>query len=88
MTDVETDTGMVVTVKFADVAPAATVTLAGTVVDGSLLVSGTTAPPPGAALASVTVAVAEAPPNTDVGVTDTAERTSGITVSVALFVPL
>ena len=76
------------TVNFADVDPAATVTLAGTVVEGSLLVSGTTAPPAGAALASVTVAVAEAPPNTDVGLIDKAERTSGVTVSVALFVTL
>jgi hypothetical protein len=58
----------VVTVKVALVAPAATVTLAGTVAAAVLLPeSVTTAPPEGAAPVSVTVPCEELPPVTLVG---------------------
>jgi hypothetical protein len=49
------------------VAPAATVTLPGTVADALLLDKLTAAPPVGAALLSVTVPVEVLPPVTDVG---------------------
>ena len=62
--------GNVVTVKVALVAPAPTVTLAGTVAaPGRLLVRVTTVPPAGAALASATVPVAGVPPVTLAGLT-------------------
>ena len=64
----------VVTVKVAVVAPAATVTFAGTAAAPLLLDSVTIAPPAGAALVSVTVPVAEAGPTTLVGFTATDER--------------
>ena len=54
--------------NFALVAPAATVTLAGTVAAAVLLdVSVTIEPPAGAALFSVTVPLALAPPTTEAG---------------------
>ena len=60
---VTTVTAFVMTAKLALVAPAATVTAAGTVAAFVLLlVSVTTAPPAGAALVSVTVPVLTAPP--------------------------
>ncbi len=71
------------------VAPAATVTDAGTPTPGSLLVRFTTSPPAGAAMFRVTLfAVVEMPPVTDVG-----ERTGvavmGFTVRMAvLLAPL
>lgn len=55
------------TAKFADVCPAATVTDDGAEADELFQDSATTTPPVGAALASVTVPVVCAPPITDVG---------------------
>ena len=82
-------TGVVVTVNVPLVAPAATVTLAGTVAAAVLLLpSVTTAPPVGAALLNVTVPVEEAPPVTLAGLTDTEETVGAFTVSVAPCVPL
>jgi hypothetical protein len=82
-------TGVVVTVNVALVAPAATVTLAGTVAAAVLLlVRATTAPPAGAALLNVTVPVEDAPPVTVAGLTDTEETEGPFTVSVAPCVPL
>ena len=91
VTGVAALTARVVTVNVALVAPAATVTLAGTVAAAVLLLASvTTAPPAGAALLSVTVPVAEAPPVTAVGfkLTDDTVTTGGSTVSVAPCVPL
>jgi len=86
--DVEALTDFVLTVNVAVVAPAATVTLAGTVAAAVLLLeSDTTAPPLGAAALKVTVPVEEVPPTTLVGLTVTAESADdagGVTVSVAL----
>ena len=77
-------TGVVVTVKVADFAPGATVTLAATVAAAVLLLlSATAAPPVGAAPFSVTVPVDEAPPVTVVGLTLTELTTSAVTVRVA-----
>ena len=71
MTGVEVVTLVVVAVKVALVAPAATVTLAGTDAALELSESETTAPPLGAAALSVTVPVEELPPVTLVGFTAT-----------------
>lgn len=60
----------VVIVKFAVVAPEATVTLAGTCAAAVLLLDRvTTAPPVGAAPANVTVPVDDVPPSTELGFT-------------------
>ena len=84
--------GDVVIGNVALVAPAATVTLAGTVAAGRLLVRLTTAPPDSAALDSVTVPVDELPAVTLLGLTLNAESVaagggggaaSGVTVNVA-----
>ena len=72
-------TGVVVTVNVALVAPAATVTFAGTVAAAVLLlVSVTTAPPAGAALFNVTVPVEEVPPVTLVGLRETLEEIAAV----------
>jgi hypothetical protein len=85
---VTTVTALVVTVNVAVVAPAATVTLPGTVVVGESSDSVTSAPPAGAPLDSVTVPCAVAPPVTLAGVTLTLCRLAGggtgVTVSVAV----
>jgi len=68
VTGVDVVTALVVTVNVALLAPAATVTLAGTVaVDVLLLVRVTAAPPAGAGPLSVTVPIEEDPPLTVVG---------------------
>ena len=84
-------TVLVVTVKLALVAPAGTVTLAGTVTALELSESATTAPPLGAAAAKVTVPVEELPPVTVVGLSARDDRVApvdavGLSVSVALCV--
>jgi hypothetical protein len=85
VTGVAVATANVVTGNAAEVAPVATVTLAGTVAaEVLLLVSVTTAPPVGAAAFSVTVPVGPVPPVTLVGLTDTEEITGGLTVSEVL----
>jgi hypothetical protein len=71
-------TAEVVTAKVALVAPAATVTLAGTAAtDGFALLRLTTAPPLGAPLVNVTVPCEVLPPTIEVGLTLTAERLAG-----------
>ena len=80
-------TALVVIVKVADVAPAATVTLAGTVpmvVDEDARV--TTAPPVGAGDVNTTVPVTGTPPVTDVTTVVRLDKTAagGVTVMVAV----
>ena len=70
---VEVVTALVVTVKVALVAPAGTVTLAGTVTAVELSDSVTTAPPDGAGALNLTVTVMELPPTTLVWLSETAE---------------
>ena len=85
-TDVVAVTTDVVTANVAVVAPAATVTLAGTTADASLLDSVTTAPPEGALPESVTVPVEPVPPTTLEGLTDTDASVAGTTVTARLAV--
>ena len=78
VTGVEVVTDLVVTVKVALVAPAATLTLAGTVAAAVLLLeSVTTAPPEGAAPVSVTVPCEELPPVTLAGLSASVESVTG-----------
>ena len=89
VTEVLLATGLVVIVKVAVVAPAATVTLAGAWAAAELLLeSVTTAPPTGAALLNVTVPVEDTPPSTDAGLTLTelSAATGAVTVKVAVLV--
>ena len=91
VTEVSAATVVVVTVNVAVVAPAATVTLAGTWAAAVLLlVSVTIAPPTGAGLFNVTVPVEGFPPRTDVGLTLTElnAATGAVTVRVAVLVTL
>jgi hypothetical protein len=72
-------------VKVAVVAPAATVTLAGTWAAAVLLlVRLTTAPPAGACPLKVTVPVEGFPPTTDVGLRVRDVRVAAVTVRVAV----
>ena len=71
MTEVVVVTVVLLTVNVAPVAPAGTVTWAGTVATPvSLLERDTVAPPLGAAALSVTAPVSEEPPVTVVGFSD------------------
>jgi len=75
VTVVDAATALVLTVKDALVAPAATVTLEGTVAAVALLLESVTcAPPMGAGPLSVTVPVEEFPPVTLVGFSESEER--------------
>jgi hypothetical protein len=69
-------TAIVLTVKLPEDAPAATVTLAGTVAD-ALLLASVTVVGAGAAALSVTVPWTAFPPVTVLGFSDTAETVSG-----------
>ncbi len=81
------ETATVVTVKFAVLAPAATVTFAGTVATAVLLLDSDTAMPPvGAIPVNCTVPVEELPPATDVGFSANADNAGGFTVRVAVLV--
>ena len=86
-------TAVVGAVNEALVAPAATVTVAGTLAAAALLDSDITSPPVGAALVSVTVPVEAVPPVKLVGLSVKVFRLAGggtgVTVSVAVrLVPL
>jgi hypothetical protein len=81
-------TPLVVIENVAEVAPPATVTLAGTVAEGSLLASVTAMPPAGAALPRVTVPVEPLPPTTAVGLTVRFDTVGGLIVSEPLAAPL
>jgi len=65
VTDTLLETTEVETRNVAEVAPAGTVTVAGTVPAVPVIERFTTDPPTGAGLDSVTVAVTEFPPTTD-----------------------
>jgi hypothetical protein len=81
--DICSVTDAVLTVKVPLVAPAATVTLPGTVaVLGMLLDSVTTAPPEGAAVVKVAVPVEALPPTTLVGFTDTDDKLAAAACAV------
>ena len=71
-------------VKLAVVAPAATVTVAGTVAHALFDESVTTSPLGPAALARVTVPVDDTLPNTEVGETVTLDTVASETVRVAV----
>ena len=72
---------VVVMVKAWDVAPAGTITVAGTIASGLLLVKATGTPPAGAGIGSVMVPVTGSPPGTELTATDSA---SGPIVSAAV----
>jgi hypothetical protein len=71
-------TDVVVMLKFMELAPAGTVTLAGTVAfEGLLFLSRTVTPPGGAGPLRVTVPVAVEPPRTEEGFATSSESTAG-----------
>src|SRR3989442_7610816 len=83
--EVDAATALVVTVNVTLVAPAGTVTLAGTVAAVLMLDCVTCAPPAGAGPSSVAVPVELLPPVTVVGLSASEERrAAGFTVSVAV----
>jgi hypothetical protein len=83
------DTGLVAAVKVAVVAPATTVTEAGTWAAAVFeLVSATTAPPVGAGPLRVTVPVEDTPPSTVVGLRLTLLSVASGAVTVRLAVRL
>ncbi len=73
-------------VKFALVAPAGTVTLAGTVTFGLEETNVTTAPSGPAGPFNVTLPVDAFPPTTTFGVNETAVGIEGVIVKLAVFV--
>ena len=77
VTAVDAETAAVDTAKVAEVDPAGTVTLDGTVADALLSDSATTAPPAGATALRVTVPVDPEPPRTAAGLSATEDRMSG-----------
>jgi hypothetical protein len=84
VTGVLVATAVVVMVNAGDtVAPAATVTVAGTVVLGSLLDNATITPPVGAGPFRLTVADVDTPPNTDDVVSVATVAIKGPTIKVA-----
>jgi hypothetical protein len=86
--EVDAPTGTVVTRKVVTLAPAGTVTVAGTEAAGLALERVTTVPPGGAAIEMVTVPVEVDPPTTLVGLSASAEAVTSRTESEAdLVVP-
>jgi hypothetical protein len=84
VTTVRTTVGLVIAVNFADVAPAATVTLLGIVTSAPLLLNRrTNTPPAGAGPFSTTVPVDGLPPLTVAGDKVNETREGGLTVRVA-----
>jgi hypothetical protein len=81
---VEVETEAVVTVNVAEVLPAATVTVAGTVALVELEARDTAAPPVAAGPLRVTVPVEDVPPVTLLGLTATLESVGVLIVSVAV----
>ena len=91
VTVVDEATALVLTANVAVVAPAAIVTLEGTLAAPLLLESATCAPPVGAGPLNVTVPVEEFPPATLAGFSESEERVGGgggaaVTVSEAVLV--
>lgn len=68
----------------AEVAPAAMVTDAGTLVEASFELNATTAPPAGAADASVTVQTLGEPPTTEVGLSLSVNVLTAVIVNTAV----
>src|SRR4051794_12750171 len=73
----------VVISNFAEVAPAATVTFAGTAAAALELLNATRAPSAGAGRLRYTVPIAPAPDATEAGLTVTELSTTGVTVKIA-----
>ena len=87
VTEVLAEPGDVVTMNVAELPPAATVTLAGTLATvGWLLDSATTVPPAGALPLSVTVPVEELPAFTVEGESVNDDATGGLRVTAVVFV--
>ena len=80
---VDADTAVVFTRKVAEVDPAATETVAGTVAEVESLDNFTTVPPAGAVPVKVTVPFEEIPPSTLVGERETLDMASGLIVKAA-----
>lgn len=82
VTDVDAVTDTVLTVKVTLVAPAGTVTLAGTLAAAELSESVTTAPPVGAAAVKMAVPCEVSPPTTSVGLSVIVESAAGAACAV------